>query len=435
MNRLRAWLDALGGRQVLANAGWLYAEQAVRAVLALTAFAAMARHLGPENFGVLSFAVAFAGMFIPLAALGLDYVVVMELVRNPDRSVPVLATAMWVKCLGLMVALLAVGLGWLLVDGANPARPLLLVTSLSLLIQPGLVFDAWFQSRMASRYAVLARLTANVLGSGARIILVMIDAPVVWFAWVFSIEALLYAAGLLIAVRQAEGFALAGWWRKFDAKLARRLVGLAWPLFLADIAIMGYLRMDQMLLAGLGGADQLGRYAAAFRLADALEYFLLALINSQFPVLVAIHTRDQREFLTALGKFMRRMAWLAVLVAVALSFGATGIIRAMLGVEFRGTGITLATLAWANVCVTLVAVRGKWLLLEGLQVYSLVFFASGAVLHLGGVWFAAGRWGAGGAAFSFLLAQAAMALVVPSLFRATRPAAILALRSLLPLRG
>ncbi|HEV8073883.1 MAG TPA: hypothetical protein VGP21_07110, partial [Opitutaceae bacterium] len=76
-----------------------------------------------------------------------------------------------------------------------------------------------------------------------------------------------------------------------------------------------------------------------------------------------------------------------------------------------------------------IAVRGKWFLAEGWQVYSLVFFALGAALHLGGLWLLAPHFGALGAAGSFLFAQFGMVILAPLFFARTRRAAKLALRS------
>jgi O-antigen/teichoic acid export membrane protein len=72
--------------------------------------------------------------------------------------------------------------------------------------------------------------------------------------------------------------------------------------------------------------------------------------------------------------------------------------------------------------------------LEGWQLRSLGFFAVGAVSHLAGVWLLAPRFGAMGAAASFCVAQALMALVAPLMSAKTRLAAVTAWRSFSPAR-
>jgi PST family polysaccharide transporter len=416
---------------ILANAGWLYFDQMARAVLVLAAFGLMARSLGPERFGWLSYATAFPGIFLPLALLGLDYVVMRDLVRHPEEQSAILGTAMVLKAVTSLAAFGAtLGAAWLLPIEAS-ARPLIVATSLILLFQPWLTLDYYFQSQVAAKYSSLARLAACVVANGVRAWFAWHDAPVSWFAWAFAGEAACYAASLVMAWRVSGGQTLRGW-TAGSARIARRMLASAWPLLLADIAIAGYLKLDQVLLQYFAGAEELGRYAAAYRLADAAEFFSLALINSYFPRLVRLHHEGSPEFEAEVGAFFRRMTWFAIAVAAAVSLTSPWIGAIVLGRRFDGAWPVLAVLTWANVFVTQIAVRGKWFLAEGWQIYSLAFFMVGAATHLGLLVWVAPRWGAIGAAGSFCLAQAVMALLAPAVFRRSRGAAGLALRSFRP---
>jgi len=81
--------EKLEGRQQLQNAignsGWLMFEKLLRMAVGLFVNVWIARYLGPENFGLLSYALAFAFLFLPLVTLGLDEIVVRNLVRDPAR--------------------------------------------------------------------------------------------------------------------------------------------------------------------------------------------------------------------------------------------------------------------------------------------------------------------------------------------------------------
>ncbi|HEY0968103.1 MAG TPA: flippase [Opitutaceae bacterium] len=433
MNPLQGIFSGDSLRRTLANAGWLYFDQISRALVVLVAFGAVARRLGPEQFGVLSYAVALPAIFLPVAMLGLDFVLVRDLVRLRDRAEALLGTGAWLKLAG---ALLAVGLavvGMIFVPADHPARPLAWITLLTLLAQPFLLFDFHFQSQTASKYPAMARLIACLVANGGRLWLALTDAPLVWFAWAAVAEAVLYALGLAMAY-WASGAPTFKLWRNFDAGLARRLLADAWPLFLADVAIALCLRVDQLLLSSLAGAESLGRYAAAFRLADAAEFFSLALINSYFPRLIVLHGQGGGAFEAALKRFFQVMTWFSLAVAVVLSATAPWVVQWVLGPQFAGVAPVLALLTWANIFVTQVAVRGKWFLMEGRQRQSLVFFVIGAAVHLSGVWMLAPRWGALGVAGSFFITQIVMVIGAPFLFASTREAAVLALRSFLPRR-
>ena len=73
-------------RAVLFNSGALLAERALRLVIGQLAITALlARYLGPEQFGLLQWAVAIVALGAALAGLGLEEILVRELVcRAPE---------------------------------------------------------------------------------------------------------------------------------------------------------------------------------------------------------------------------------------------------------------------------------------------------------------------------------------------------------------
>ena len=62
------------------NTSWLFAEKILRMVVGLLVGVWVARYLGPEKFGLLSYALSFVGLFSIVATFGLDEIVVRELV-------------------------------------------------------------------------------------------------------------------------------------------------------------------------------------------------------------------------------------------------------------------------------------------------------------------------------------------------------------------
>lgn len=421
------------GSDVLINAGWLYLDQGLRAVVVLVAFSAMTRHLGPESYGVLSYAVAFSALFLPLATLGLDYVVVQELVRRPFDQEKILGTAALLLAGSALASLGLAAVGVSLLAADHPARSLVWITVLSLLAQPWQVMDFHFQSRVASRYTVMARLGASVAANGFRLWLVANGASLSWFAVAFAVEGVLMGGGLLIAYRVSGGNRIRPF-RNYDSAEARSLVKAAWPLMAGGVAMALYLRFDHLLLGSLAGSTVLGIYSAACRLGDATQFVTYALILSYFPRFVAAHGGGATVFKAASERFFCRITWLAIAVALGVTVLAPWITHGLLGARFEGSAGVLVWIAWANVFAAQIGVRGKWFLLEGWQLYSLGFFAVGVVCHLAGVWLLAPRYGALGAAASFCVAQAVMALLAPLMFAKTRLAALTAWRSFLPTR-
>ena len=70
--------------KIVDNIGWLFIDRLFRLGVGLFIGAWLARYLGPEQFGLLSFAGAFVGLFGTFAVLGLQNIVVRDLVVHPE---------------------------------------------------------------------------------------------------------------------------------------------------------------------------------------------------------------------------------------------------------------------------------------------------------------------------------------------------------------
>src|SRR5712671_1301218 len=85
---------------VLGNAGWLLAEKALRLALGVAVSGMVGRYLGPEQFGVLNYALALVALFAIFANLGLDALVVREIARNAREREVLLGSAFALKLAG-----------------------------------------------------------------------------------------------------------------------------------------------------------------------------------------------------------------------------------------------------------------------------------------------------------------------------------------------
>jgi O-antigen/teichoic acid export membrane protein len=418
---------------VAANTAWLYADQVVRMALGLITFGFVTRHLGPGNFGLLSYAIAFPAILLPLATLGINHLVVRELVRRPGEQRRIMCATVWLLLAASVFSFAVAAAGTALLPADDPARRLISITIWVLLTQPFQVIDYFFQSRVNSRYTVMARLGTNLTANLARIGLVIMEAAVGWFAWVFVGEALLLGLALVLAYRQGGGIGF-HLWKDWVWAEARGLLRAAWPLLLAGLAIALTMRLDHLLVGWLAGLEQLGVYAAAARLAEALYFLPLAMINSYFPRFVAARDEGPAAFARAQERFFQAITWTAVAIAAGVTVLAPWITKGIMGSGYTGSAPVLILFVWANVFGALIAVRGKWFLAENLQHYTLVFYTGGAVLHLTGICWLVPRLGLVGAGISYLGAQVFMALVAPLLFARTRSASLAACRGFLPPR-
>ncbi|MFT7140382.1 MAG: O-antigen/teichoic acid export membrane protein, partial [Sulfitobacter sp.] len=98
-----------GIRRYASNTLWLLLERVYRLAVGLGVAVWVTRYLGPENFGLLSYVQSLVFMFSALATLGLDSIVIRELVKHEDQRDELLGTAFVLKLVGSIVMLLSLG--------------------------------------------------------------------------------------------------------------------------------------------------------------------------------------------------------------------------------------------------------------------------------------------------------------------------------------
>ncbi|CAH2032039.1 flippase [Trichlorobacter ammonificans] len=424
-NRIAPLLAAPG----FSNTLWLFGDRLLRMGVGLVVGVWVARYLGPEGYGLLSFAGSYVMLFSALALFGLESLVVRELVTRPDQREAILGTTCLIRCAaGLAAYLLALPLLLLIRPGDSAALLLTALLGSSLLFQSLEVIDLWFQSKVRSRFSVCARSVAFLLSSGAKLALVLSKASLTAIAVATAAEALLTGLGLIVAYRMAGG-SLRAW--RWDRGQFSRLVTGAVPMLLSGVVLMIYLRVDQVMLGALADAGQVGQYAAAVRIAELWYFVPAAIVSSVFPDLVRVREQDPVLFQDKLQRLYNLLAFLGYAVALPVTLLAPWLVRLLFGPSYQPAAPLLAVLIWAGLFANITVVRNAhFIALEwgrSLLWATTAGAAANVLLNL----LLIPRYGAMGAALatclSYWIAAHGACYAVPAL----RPAAAMILRALL----
>jgi O-antigen/teichoic acid export membrane protein len=216
--------------------------------------------------------------------------------------------------------------------------------------------------------------------------------------------------------------------------MARRLVSESWPLLASGLAVMIYMRIDQVMLAMLGGDAQAGQFAAALRISEVWYFIPGAVATAAFPVLLARRSQGTHSYERYLQNLYDSTAWIGITTAVVLWLSAPQLIDLLYGAPYREAVGVLQVQIWGGVAAAMSFVHGKWLLAEGLQRLGLYYTLIGCVVNVTLNVMLIPRYGAIGAAWSTLASQLGV-LPVQLLFPRGRRNFVLMLRSLwAPLR-
>lgn len=384
LNKLSAALEKLspGLRKIISNVGWLFADRILRMGVGLIVTAWLARYLGPQQFGLYNYATAFVSLFSTLATLGLDQIVVRNIVRDPSCKDETLGTALGLKLAsGVVACLVATGIIFLLRPNYNDylTRWLVAIISASVVFEAFNAFDFWFQTQVQSKYTVWAKNTAFIIVTLIRIVLITLQFPLIAFAWAALAESGLGALGLVIAYK-VSGQNIKTWRVRFLQ--AKSLLKDSWPLIISGLAIMVYLRIDMVMLGELADDQAVGIYSVATRISEVWYFIAIAIVNSVTPAIVEAKNSGETFYYNRLEKLFNLMAIMAYSIAIPLTFLSTNIVVLIFGPEYAAAGNVLSIHIWAALFTFFGWSKGVWIVTEGYTLYALVATSLGAIMNV-----------------------------------------------------
>lgn len=393
----------------LRNMGWLGASRLFQVVVAFVVGAWVARHLGPERYGLLAYAVAWVTLFASVAMVGGSTVLVRNFVAEPEQSGTAFGTALGVRVLLLLAsAALAVGVAWF--DRRDSVVfGFIGVLAIAQCVKASAVVDFWFQARVQSKVVVLANVGTLFASGVARIVLILTEADLAWFVWAVVLEWVIQALLLSAAFVRYGGLPLSS--VRPSWAYAKVYFADAWPMALSGIASTVYLRIDQVMLEAMSTPSEVGTYAVAAGLIQSGYFVPTMICGSLFPALVRARRQDPVGYRIVLQRLFTYLLWLGMGAAVALWLAAPLLTVAIWGDEFSAAAPVLEISGWSLVFVFLMIGSGRHLIAENETMIVMFRPVVGALVNVAANWLLIPMYAGRGAAFATVLSFFAAAVL------------------------
>lgn len=400
--------------KILSNVAWLVSDKVFRLGTNFLLTLWIARHFGPEGFGELSYLLAVVAVLGSFATLGLNTVVVRDLVQQstPDRVRETLGSATALQAAGGVLAFLimvAYCLWPLAGIGDTPYPGIILAATL--LLQPCAVLRYWFESRLQSRYVVIADNAAFLVSAIAKVLVLLSGGSLVWITAALLIEGAIGAGCLtyLFFTRDSPGPAL-----RASVARVRNLMEDAWPLMLSSLMIILYIRLDQVMLAHISGAASVGLYSAAVRITEIWYLVPGAIAVSMAPRMLSLCAENPDLYRAELERLFRWVLWPTALASMLLWWLANPIVVMVYGETYREAADVLAMYFMTSIFVVFGTIKGScWVTAMGLQRFGLLSTACGVVSNVALNILLIPLYGGVGAAVATVFSMIISTVVVP----------------------
>ncbi|MEM9540535.1 MAG: flippase [Cyanobacteria bacterium P01_E01_bin.42] len=407
-------------RKIIGNTAWLFGEKILQLFLGLFIGVWVARYLGPENFGVYNYIIAIVVLFGVFARLGLEQIIVRDISRDIEQKNETLGTGFVLRISASLVSTAAVII-FALNSQQNELQIYLLVGIFSLassFSRGTEMIEYWFQSQVQSKYVVWAKNIIYIAINLTKVFAIQQQASLFVFVLIISVEQVLTAIGLAI-VYQITGSKLSAW--RFSLDRARSLLKASWPLILAEIVIIIYMRIDQIMLAEMVDSTAVGIYSAAVKISEMWYFVPIAIINSVYPSIVQGKDLGDRIYYGRIQKLFGIVVLVGYAAAIPTTFLSSFVVNLIYGVQYADAANVLTIHIWAGLFVGLGVARTTWLTTEDLTKFAAVTTALGALVNivLNTLWI--GTYGGTGAAVATVISQIVASYLSGLFFPPTRP--------------
>lgn len=402
VTKILGLLRSQGFIRYFKNTSWMMLEQLLRIIAGLFVGIWVARYLGPQQFGLFSYAIAFTAIFAGVAKLGLDGIIVRELINHPEKKDLYLGTAFWLKVIG---AIIVIGLIAIIVPFTNNDA---MTNMFIFIIAGGVVFQSfevvefYFQSQVLAKVVSICKIIQLTLSSLIKIYLVISEAELIAFVLITIFDVISLAICYFIAykLQERESF-----YRQFDRTVAKGFIKDSWPLILSSVVVMVYMRIDQVMIKEMLGEYEVGIYSAAVRLSEAFYFIPMLITASIFPAILNARKHNQELYRQRLQRLYTFLVWLALSLALITTFLSEWLILSLFGEMYQSASQVLIVHVWSAVFVFLGVAFSKYLIVENLTKLDFQRTLLGAISNVVFNLLLIPAYGVVGAAIATLLAQ------------------------------
>lgn len=431
-NKIAVFLAKIKGNEIatkiIHNASWLVGDKVFNMVVGVFVMALVARYLGPENYGVYNYALAFVTLFTALSTLGLETLTVKSIVQKEEKEGTILFTSLVLRTMGgVILTLLSSVIIRFLAPDEELIHLLVLIMSFTMIFKSLEVIEYWIQAYQKSKISSLIRMGVNVFSAILKVVFVALEGSLVHLALIYMLD--VFFIGIALVGAYFKHRSTNSKW-KFKFQYAKNILSQSWYLIISGLMGTLYMQIDRVMLgAMLPNKVELGIYSAATQIASMWYFVPMAVITSFKPVIMNKKKLNENSYLKSVQLLYTIIAWMGIGFGITILCFSDLIIGVLYGPEYSRASNILLISIWAGTFAMLGTAASTWMVCEGVQKYSTVLLFCGAIANVVLNYILIPILGGFGAAIATLAAQIVANFITPIFFKKVRYSSIMMLKA------
>ncbi len=398
------------------NAGWLIGGRVLQMIISLFVGILTARYLGPSNYGLVSYGGAFVSFFTSVCSLGLNSILVKEFIDNPEEQGKTIGSALVMRIASSLLSVLMIFGIVCIADNDEPMTiAVVALCSLGLVFQVFETINFWFQAQYKSKITSIATLVAYIITSIYKVVLLVLEKDVRWFAFATSVDYIIIAIFLLIAYKKYNGQKLS-----FSLNKSKAMIKVSHHYILSSMMVAIYGQTDKLMLKQMMSETDVGYYSTATAICAMWVFVLQAIIDSMYPTILRLHKENSEQYEKKNRQLYAIVFYVSCFVSIVfLIFGELAV-QILYGKEYLPAVAPLKIITWYTAFSYLGVARNAWIVSEGKQKYLKYIYAAAAIMNVVLNVIFIPFFGASGAAIASLITQVFTSIILPLLIRPLR---------------
>lgn len=386
---------------VFENITWLILDRFIKLAISIFFSLWIARYLGPKQFGFLNYLITYVGIFSTFVSLGLQKILVRDIVREPNNTGIILGTSAVIQLFsGLLSYIFCIY--FITILRPNDSNILILCSILgSTLIFKSLeISTSWFESKTQSKYIVWVQISIFFIFSILKFLILYNFSSLFYYICLTTIE-MISSSFILFFLMNKVGLKIKD--LKFNLQRANILLNYSLPLLITSIASTINMKIDQLMLGFMKGDEILGIYSAAVKVSEVWYFSIGVIITSISPYIIKSQSKNNIYLHQKWILLYRFLFYYALLITILIFLFSNNIISLLYGNAFLKSTIILKMHSLGGLSVAIGSVWNYWILLNNKLKFGLYSQLIAALLNICSNLLLIPQYGALGAVYSTLI--------------------------------
>ncbi len=363
----------------ISNLNWSFLERVIHIVNVLIVGVLLARYLGPERLGVLTYVQSYIAIFGFLVGLGLDNVAIREIVKYPKKSGEIVGTSLGLMLITFFVVILLVNITSNEFENTEEINLLIAILSLGMISHVFAIFVYYARAKVNIKSISVTVILSEIVLLIVKIILIEIKAPLLYFVIIDTLNILILSICYTIIYRKSNDSYKS---LSFSIPFAKKILKDSWPLMLSSGMIILYMRVDQIMIKEMLTFSELGSYAVSVRISESWYFLPMIITSTLFPMIITAKELGEDEYKLRMNQLFSVTIWIAILMCLVILIYSENIIFILFGEEFSMASEVLQIQAFAGIFVAMGYVNGKWMVAENYTKLSLLRNIYGLIINV-----------------------------------------------------